>query len=774
MSLELSSNFPQFNIDMRNINVSSIYEFGDFRLDVDNLMLYRSGIEVSLPPKVVKTLAVLVEGRGEIVSKDELMEKVWEDAVVEESNLSQYLYLLRKTVGNKPDGNNYIETLRRRGYRFNGEIRETRCEKLNGTSARAEGPQVQAIREGNVLRLAEWQPATYSEPAVSQRPLPVTPVSAVPSVFPKLIVAGILVAATVIAVAYFGSRILSSTVPSENAREVTITRLTNGSWVDAGTISRDGKYFVYCEIHGKSSRLFLQQTGQNSRVEIVSSSDHQFSNPAFSPDGSWIYYSASANDSPEMILYRVPTIGGSPTKLLENVHAVSLSPNGKSMAFKRGSGLENSHIVVADKDGRAEKIILQRGGQKTIGYLTWSPNGRTIVFSELDRTDVWKWYLRELDIETGVEKSLGEETWGNLFRMEWVPDGSGIVVIGTRQGEGLSIHRDQVYFVTYPGGASTRVTNDGNRHHPTALGVTNDGEIFAVPATRSCQIWSMDAKGDASTATQITRGMGDGRGGLVPMPDERIAYTTRTAEDVTIWIANGDGSNQRQVATSFKYLEELRGDPSGKYFVFSAPLDLNAQSPQHLFSIDIDGGNTKQLTFGNSQQIDSTISPDGKTLVTDVDDMATAGEPRTTLQRFSAGGGAGEKISNLACLTPIFSPDGSKISCVRDQIDVFVINAFDGNMIQSFKIPYNNGSNIGAVWTPDGKGLVVITHENGVSNLTVFPLDKRKPYKLTNFSSGVIYRFAYSRDASRILLARGYPTQDAILIRNGYGNGTVR
>jgi Tol biopolymer transport system component len=94
-------------------------------------------------------------------------------------------------------------------------------------------------------------------------------------------------------------------------------------------------------------------------------------------------------------------------------------------------------------------------------------------------------------------------------------------------------------------------------------------------------------------------------------------------------------------------------------------------------------------------------------------------------------------------------------------------------MIQSFQIPPNNGSNIGAVWTPDGKGLVVITHENGVSNLTVFPLHKRKPYKLTNFSSGVIYRFAYSRDASRILLSRGYPTQDAVLIRNGYWNGTV-
>src|SRR4029079_9302903 len=94
MSSNLSSNFLQFRIERATGNGHRTYEFDEFRLDAEKLMLYRSGHEILLPPKVIKTLAVLIEDSGEILSKDELLEKVWEGSIVEESNLSQYLYLL--------------------------------------------------------------------------------------------------------------------------------------------------------------------------------------------------------------------------------------------------------------------------------------------------------------------------------------------------------------------------------------------------------------------------------------------------------------------------------------------------------------------------------------------------------------------------------------------------------------------------------------------------------------------------------------------------------
>ncbi len=112
-----------------------IYEFEKFRLDTVHLMLYCGSEEIPLAPKAVETLLVLVERRGEILSKDELMETIWTDSIVEESNLAKYLHVLRNTLGNSQDGKPFIETFRRRGYRFNGNVRLVPARNgENGTS----------------------------------------------------------------------------------------------------------------------------------------------------------------------------------------------------------------------------------------------------------------------------------------------------------------------------------------------------------------------------------------------------------------------------------------------------------------------------------------------------------------------------------------------------------------------------------------------------------------------------------------------------------------
>ncbi|HMS38776.1 MAG TPA: winged helix-turn-helix domain-containing protein [Pyrinomonadaceae bacterium] len=114
--------------------VHRIYEFESFRFDVAHLMLYRGEVEISLAPKAAQTLLTLIERRGEILSKDELMENIWNDSIVEEANLTQYVHVLRKTLGKSADGKPLIETLRRRGYRFNGDVRCLESQ-TNGNSA---------------------------------------------------------------------------------------------------------------------------------------------------------------------------------------------------------------------------------------------------------------------------------------------------------------------------------------------------------------------------------------------------------------------------------------------------------------------------------------------------------------------------------------------------------------------------------------------------------------------------------------------------------------
>lgn len=100
------------------------YEFGQFRLDVEKQRLVRDGEIVSLTPKAVETLRVLVERPGILVERDELMDFVWRDATVEPGNLDVTISRLRKALGEDGNGRKFIETVPRLGYKFVAEVRE--------------------------------------------------------------------------------------------------------------------------------------------------------------------------------------------------------------------------------------------------------------------------------------------------------------------------------------------------------------------------------------------------------------------------------------------------------------------------------------------------------------------------------------------------------------------------------------------------------------------------------------------------------------------------
>jgi DNA-binding winged helix-turn-helix (wHTH) protein/TolB-like protein/Tfp pilus assembly protein PilF len=100
------------------------YEFGPFQIDKLNHALLRDGDTIPLKPKVFDTLLLLVENRERTLDKDEMLRRLWPDTVVEESNLSQNVYLLRKALCEETEGAKYIETMPKRGYRFVGTVTE--------------------------------------------------------------------------------------------------------------------------------------------------------------------------------------------------------------------------------------------------------------------------------------------------------------------------------------------------------------------------------------------------------------------------------------------------------------------------------------------------------------------------------------------------------------------------------------------------------------------------------------------------------------------------
>lgn len=104
------------------------YEFGQYRLDAVGRSLKCGAETLALPPKAVDVLAALVKRPGEVIGKEELMAIVWPESFVEEANLNQMVFLLRRALGAK-NGSEYIQTVPRRGYRFGGAVRtvETPC-----------------------------------------------------------------------------------------------------------------------------------------------------------------------------------------------------------------------------------------------------------------------------------------------------------------------------------------------------------------------------------------------------------------------------------------------------------------------------------------------------------------------------------------------------------------------------------------------------------------------------------------------------------------------
>ena len=104
------------------------YEFGAFRLVPAERQLLRENQTVTLPPKAFQALAILVQNHGHAVTKKQLIETLWPDSFVEESNLNHYISLVRKALGDGTNGERYIETLPKLGYRFRGDVRETNAQ----------------------------------------------------------------------------------------------------------------------------------------------------------------------------------------------------------------------------------------------------------------------------------------------------------------------------------------------------------------------------------------------------------------------------------------------------------------------------------------------------------------------------------------------------------------------------------------------------------------------------------------------------------------------
>src|SRR5262247_1063140 len=137
------------------------YEFGPFRVDTVKYVLTRDGEVVPLNLKAFEILLALIQHRGQVLEKNELMQQVWPDTVVEENNLARNISALRKALDEQPHGRQYILTVPGRGYRFVASVREVDGASENFIALSTDGLKVNtaAFHAMNGSEIAE-EPVT--------------------------------------------------------------------------------------------------------------------------------------------------------------------------------------------------------------------------------------------------------------------------------------------------------------------------------------------------------------------------------------------------------------------------------------------------------------------------------------------------------------------------------------------------------------------------------------------------------------------------------------
>ena len=558
---------------------------------------------------------------------------------------------------------------------------------------------------------------------------------------------------------------------SENvARAIRLERVTTDGKTNAAAISPDGKYAVYNVDSGGSQSLWTRQIATASPVQIVPPAEGvEYRSIRFTPDGNFVTFikrDAATSSNTFFNLYQMPVLGGPQKHLAKDVDGgVTYSPDGKRFAFLRGNfpELGDSAIIIANADGSGERIVAKRTRPETfpwwpVGTAAWSPDGKTIAtVIGGNASGGVPMQVAEVDVDTGAVKPVSAGGWYEIFQVAWMPDKSGLLVIGAEKVS--DFYSQQLYFISYPGGEKRRITTDFNMY--LGMSLTADGKtIAAIQDNRVSNIWIVP-NADAAQAEQIRSGgpNHEGTDGLALAPDGRVVFYSKASGNDDIWIMKGDGSGAKQLTVDAGANYDLKVTPDGRYIVFTSE---RAGQP-NIWRMDFDGRNATQLTFGTSEY-GAALSPDSKWVYYD---STSTGAPG--IWKVSIDGGEPVQVIKHASENPEISPDGKLIACqFREnassswRFGMFSIDG--GEPLKVFDLPQIEGADFR--WAPDGKSLSYQVISKGVANVWSYPLDGASPKQLTNFKNDLMFNFKWAPNGKDMIMARGSRISDVVLIHD--------
>ena len=318
-------------------------DFGPFRVDRQKRLLLQGSETLALPPKALDVLLFLIDNRGRVIGKAEFMQAVWPDSFVEEGNLSQNIFLLRKALGEGQDGQRYILTVPGVGYRFVPEV-------VEHDEPIAVGPRI--VTEPADLDQVSARPARHSA------------------------VLRIALYATALVVALAGGFALfrwQHKAAPQGLRETQLTTNASEASLTAAAISPDGKYLAFADEHG----LYVRETESGETHPLPFEAAAKIYRLSWFPDGSKVLADGVTPESSVPSLWSISLLGGDHRKLREDVEEAVASPDGSKILFT--TKLE-SEIWVMGSNGEEPAKILSGGAQDAFAGLAWFPDGKRILF----------------------------------------------------------------------------------------------------------------------------------------------------------------------------------------------------------------------------------------------------------------------------------------------------------------------------------------------------------------------------------------------------------
>jgi len=737
-----------------------LYEFGPFRLDTQERLLLREGRPVQLTPKVFDILVVLVRQSGHLVEKDELMQLVWPDTVVEEGNLTRNVSTLRKALSDDQNGSMFIETVPRVGYRFVAGVKELPATGVGlvyreRTSITVEEEESETDGETRRRGDAEKEIRSSSERKSVRR------IIIAVSVLCVLLVAGLLVALT--AGGFRLWRDNSRTANHDRATadplaQTTVRQLTANGNIRSAVISPDGKFYAFtvAEREGSKYSLWLGQIDGSNEIQLRRAEDVFYNGLAFSTDSKTLYYSSGRNRGRWGTLFRIPVLGGVPEKILPRVgNFLSISPDNQHIAFFGPSKDHSaSAVLVARLDGTGERELLTRRGDKQFASFTpaWSPDGSMLAVdaaSEDGNTEVFV-----VKVAEGTIKQLTSVAWNEIVSLVWQHDSQGLIAVAKEKGAILN----QLWRIGYPSGDARRVSLDQDTYG-SAISVSADSNsLLAVQGRPESNIWVGPADNPAQ-AQQITFGsIGAvyGWNGLDWTPEGKILFTGLKNQSRVIYEADRNGGNLRQLTPASSFDQKLSVTTNGRFIVFQS----DRSGYREIWRANSDGSDLRQITTGGGNSFPHT-TPDGRWIV-----YASDRENKSAIWRIPLAGGEPARLTSNDSAYPRVSPDGKFIACTyrvdeKHPAQIALLPAEGGAPVKLFDLPSSAAFQDGIRWTPDGQAFCYRDRENGIWKQNI---EGGEPQRVARLPNGRIFSYGWSRDGKLLAFSTGAESRDVVLI----------